>query len=322
MGLVSDYRKGLNKFSIHPGAPNPPIIFAPTAAMMGAASAELAFVVSSGNPNYGGCIIFMSLDGGSKYDPIGVASPAATGVLSAGFALGADPDVADTLAVDLTESLGSLGSVPQSIADLLDDPCLIANPDGSYELVCPTVVTLTSAHHYSFGTYIRRGALGTAIAAHLAGARFADLGAAFYYPYTAAMVGVALHFKFAAFNKMAAQQVGLADCTDYTFTPLAAGFIAPVAAKASAFGRLPSGPAAFADPEVPAGVINGTDGSDGNATFTLLNIPNPPGALPLFKDGQRVTQGVAYTLAGNTITYLAPYIPIAGASHVVDSYRY
>jgi hypothetical protein len=81
----------------------------------------------------------------------------------------------------------------------------------------------------------------------------------------------------------------------------------------------------FATPEVPSGAISGTTGSDGNATFTLTHTPNPSAALPLFKNGLRMTQGTAYTLSGNTITYLAGYIPITGApgdTHVADSYRY
>lgn len=75
-------------------------------------------------------------------------------------------------------------------------------------------------------------------------------------------------------------------------------------------GNVAGGGANFADDETPAGAINGTNGSDGNAVFTLAHAPiaNPI----LAKNGQIMVQGVAYTLAGNTITFIAPYIPITG----------
>jgi hypothetical protein len=75
------------------------------------------------------------------------------------------------------------------------------------------------------------------------------------------------------------------------------------------------GSANFADGEVPSGTINGTNGSDGNATFTLAHTPL---ATPvLLKNGQGMTRGTAYTLSVNSITYLAPYIPVIGDSHAI-----
>jgi hypothetical protein len=69
------------------------------------------------------------------------------------------------------------------------------------------------------------------------------------------------------------------------------------------------------DNEVPIGAINGTNGSDGNAQFALLNAPNPQTSLHLTKNGQEVYVGIAFTLLGNVITYLAGYIPKTGDSH-------
>ena len=78
----------------------------------------------------------------------------------------------------------------------------------------------------------------------------------------------------------------------------------------------------WADPEVPAGVINGTDGTDGNPTFTLLFKPAPQEALDLFKNALHLTQGLAYTLSDKTITYLTGYIPITGDTHETGAYRF
>ncbi len=72
--------------------------------------------------------------------------------------------------------------------------------------------------------------------------------------------------------------------------------------------------------EVPNGAINGTTGSDGNAAFTLVAAPSPAGSLLLSKNGQMMYPGLAYTLAGNTITYLAPYIPVTGDVHLAHQY--
>jgi hypothetical protein len=67
------------------------------------------------------------------------------------------------------------------------------------------------------------------------------------------------------------------------------------------------GEANFVDSEVPAGVINGV-----NVVFALVNAPNPPGSLALYRNGMKLVAGVGYLLAGNTITFLAPQIPAAG----------
>jgi len=81
----------------------------------------------------------------------------------------------------------------------------------------------------------------------------------------------------------------------------------------------------FVDDEVPSGVIDGS-----NATFTLANVPNPQTSLNLFKNGQRMTEGIGYLLSGNTITYLMLYVPqpspggsppIPGDTHIA-CYRY
>jgi hypothetical protein len=81
----------------------------------------------------------------------------------------------------------------------------------------------------------------------------------------------------------------------------------------------------FADSETPAGTINGTDGTDGNATFTLSHAPSPAASLQLVKTdvgtGVVMIAGVHFNLSGLTITYTSGNIPIAGQTHRA-SYRY
>ena len=62
--------------------------------------------------------------------------------------------------------------------------------------------------------------------------------------------------------------------------------------------------------EVPTGAINGTNGSDGNAAFTIANAPFVN--FKLTKNGVEMYSGVAFNIVGNAITFLAPYIPITG----------
>src|SRR5262249_33986959 len=163
---------------------------------------------------------FASVDGGTTYNAIGTISPGTTGVLTSTFASHADPDTVDTLAVDLTESNGALTSQSTAVADLFEDPCFVEGASG-FEIVCPTVATLTSAEHYSLGTYIRRGVAGTTIGSHASGKRFAVLdGSTFKIDLPANWVGLTIHLKFAAFNKTGGQQNDLSACVDYTFTPV------------------------------------------------------------------------------------------------------
>jgi hypothetical protein len=73
----------------------------------------------------------------------------------------------------------------------------------------------------------------------------------------------------------------------------------------------------FIDDETPFGVIDGV-----NKIYQLANIPNPQSSLKLFKNGQKLTSGIAYTLSGLTITYLgSPYILNPGDNHEA-SYRF
>lgn len=68
------------------------------------------------------------------------------------------------------------------------------------------------------------------------------------------------------------------------------------------------------------GVINGTTGSDGNATFTLRKTPLATYPVRGYRNGVRLTMGTDFTVSGATVTVLAPEIPIAGDSLVFDYY--
>ncbi len=58
-----------------------------------------------------------------------------------------------------------------------------------------------------------------------------------------------------------------------------------------------------------SGSINGTNGSDGNPTFTLDEVPV---FLEAFRNGVHQIPTISYNRTGATVTFLAPNIPIVG----------
>jgi hypothetical protein len=211
--------------NVNPGLVNTPIIFEPPADMLPAGSGpEVWMLISGSDQNYGGCLAFVSVDGGATYSPLGNIGPANTGDLTADFPSATDPDTTHTLAVDLSESDGALSTQSTQIADGFADPCYVGGTSGSidvpFEVVCPTAVTLTSAEHYSLGTYIRRAVQGTAAMDHPTGSRFAAIDSqTFKIALPAQWIGKTVDLKFAAYNKIGTQQNSLADCVAYSFTP-------------------------------------------------------------------------------------------------------
>jgi len=72
----------------------------------------------------------------------------------------------------------------------------------------------------------------------------------------------------------------------------------------------------FADAEVPAGVVNGS-----NTVFTLASTPSPAGSLELYRNGLLQRQGTDYQISTNTITFFLASVPQSG-DLLVASYRF
>ena len=73
--------------------------------------------------------------------------------------------------------------------------------------------------------------------------------------------------------------------------------------------------AAFVDSEVPGGALNGS-----NSVFTLANTPNPPSSVALYRNGLLLKQNLDYTIAANSVTFLAGATPQTG-DMLLASYR-
>jgi hypothetical protein len=202
-----------------PGNTNAPIVFEPPGALTGGALE--VWIIASGGTDWGGCQAWISTDG-NHYSLAGtIYRGARQGVLTASLPAAADPDTTDTLAVDLTESQGQLLSGTQADADNYVTLCFCGGELVSYE-----TATLTATYQYGL-TYLRRGAYGTAIAAHAVGTPFARFGpndpSLFRYTYPASFVGQTVYLKLPGFNIFGQALQDLAAVSAYSYTLLGTG---------------------------------------------------------------------------------------------------
>jgi hypothetical protein len=116
--------------------------------------------------------------------------------------------------VDVAVSQGTLFPGAQSDADKLVTLCWIDS-----ELVAYSAARLAAPYRYDCGVYLRRGALGSRIAAHPIGARFARLNqAVFRFEYPAYLAGSMIHIKLPAFNPFNQMLQGLDEVVSYSMT--------------------------------------------------------------------------------------------------------
>src|SRR5207245_7644761 len=72
----------------------------------------------------------------------------------------------------------------------------------------------------------------------------------------------------------------------------------------------------FADAEVPAGTVNGS-----NTAFTLASAPSPASSLALYRNGLLQRQSTDYQISGNAVTFFLASTPQTG-DLLVASYRF
>lgn len=187
--------------------------------------AQIWFGASGGSggvpdPNWGGCNVLVSIDGGNSYTQIGkIAGAAPIGSLTASYPSASGFDTTDTLAVNLAVSGGALASTTAGNAQAGAVNLSLINS----ELVAFKTAALTGASAYNL-TNIQRGAFGTTPAAHASGAQFAQFSNMLQYNLPAAWVGVALYFKFQSFNIYGNGLEALSACAAVPYTPRGAGF--------------------------------------------------------------------------------------------------
>ena len=181
-----------------------PIMFDAPVQLGNVLGMESILCTNGSGPNWGGCDIWLSQDNQTFKFAGTLRGGTTMGTLSANFASGSDPDTANSLAVNLTESEGTLLPGTLADADHGNTLCLVDN-----ELVTYEQATLTAQYNYNLGRngaapgYLRRGFYGTTIAAHSAGASFARLreGSYFTIGYDSADIGQTIYVKLLSFNQ-------------------------------------------------------------------------------------------------------------------------
>jgi Putative phage tail protein len=190
-------------YNVAPGAINTPIIFEPTDELGGGLQ---VWIAASGQETnvWGGCYVWAATSPDGTYSQVGEIDGASQmGVLSADLppvafnAAAQTIDDVNTLAVNLTESDGTLASGTVLDATALLNACYVGGEIISYE-----TAALTAANEYDL-TYLVRGAFGTEseIVDHPAGTPFAWLGSNIAkLPYDQNQIGDTVYLKFQSFN--------------------------------------------------------------------------------------------------------------------------
>jgi Putative phage tail protein len=238
-------------YGVEAPAVNPPFIFEPTAQLLAAQGETSPYIVIglSGGPNgtynanWGGANIFTSLDG----DTFARAGQQ-VGAAVMGYTTADCPATGTSLAIDLSESNGSLTSVSAQLAANGVSLCAVRTPAGlleflSYTTAAPTGMATppaTSGPYSLTGLY--RGLYGTTAIDLPAGSQFMALGTGFFFyevlPTQA--VGKAIYFEFQSFNLVGG---GLAafPMAIYEYTPQGSSVVPgtfPIAVRSEALEPL------------------------------------------------------------------------------------
>lgn len=302
---------GLN-FNANPGAINPPIIFEPTdelaATMIPGGGLCIAAAVSGQNTElYGGCNVWASYDPAGPYQQVAsIFGASRMGVLTAPLpGLTANPtgqtiDQVNTLAVDLSESLGTLDSGTVLDATSLNTRCIV----GGTEVVAYETATLTATSKYNL-TYLVRGAYGTEdeIATWPAGATFARLDAgvqAFHFDQS--RIGATLYLKFQAFNTYRGGAQDLSEISAVTYTITGSALYSPLPDVANLRTAYLDGRTKIDWDEIDdfrSVMYEIRLGASWASGLTLGIQAHPPFAVP--GDGQYWVAAVSQPAAGRTI---------------------
>lgn len=219
---------GVVNFNINPGPVRAPLFMEPPDAL--ANGLEIWIGVCGQSPSvWGGADVFVSYDGVTYAQAATISGPSRMGTITGALPTvtpslsGPTIDNANVLAVDLSQSVGTLSS--GSAADLAADN-LLAYVDG--ELVSYQNATLTSANHYNLSP-LSRGAYGSTIGSHASGSRFLRLDdAVVRIPYTQDRIGATLYVKFRSFNSFGFGQTDLSTEATYQYTITGAALSGPL----------------------------------------------------------------------------------------------
>jgi hypothetical protein len=250
---LSPTPSGQNSPNQTAGNVNTPIIFEPPSRLTVGVQ-ELWIAVSSPSTIYGGCQIIVSTDGGTSYQSAGqLTGSATTGVTTADWPAHADPDSANDLALDLSESFGTLDSYSVAEENNFAYPGYVAGGTTPipYELMAYGVATPTGTNKYTLkatgsGNLLRRSVfacptIGAGVD-HTSGSRFLFLDPSSQGILKLVLppqwVGVMLYFKVMSFNNQGSAIQSASDVTAVTFTPT--GVASPSNTNTTAYSQVPA----------------------------------------------------------------------------------
>jgi hypothetical protein len=168
----------------------------------------------------------MSVDGVTYTQVETLGTPLRQGFLTSSLPAAAGWDSVHTLAVDLTESGGTLSGTSQAAAQQGGTISIVDNEFLGYE-----AATLTTVSHYNL-TGLARGVGGSSPTTHSTGAPFARLdGSVGRFNLPANLAGKMLFFKFQSFNTLGGGLQDLSTCTVYTYATTAPASPNPIFAQ-------------------------------------------------------------------------------------------
>ncbi len=206
-----------------------PVIFEPTTAMLtatGFATPQIIVGASGGlanilDSNWGGCVVWVSLDD-VNYERVGsITGPSAIGTLTEPlFAYGGAPlDVTNTLTVSMSESDVALPTYGDMAASLGRSLCVVKDLN-TFELLSYGNAVLVDVNTYAL-TDLYRGLYGTASASFFPGSQFLFMGFPTFFetPLQSQFVGHTLWVKLQSFNPFGGTFQDLNNCVPYQYLP-------------------------------------------------------------------------------------------------------
>jgi hypothetical protein len=276
--------------NVSPGSVNAPVIFEPPASLSEGLPQVWA-AISGGNNTianefWGGCDVYVSADGGASYNIIGTVNEAARqGALQTALPLfsGTNPDLTSTPTLNLERSAGELLSATASEALAGGTLCYAGGEFFSYE-----DATLVGTNRYQLSR-LYRGLFNTPSTLKPLNTPVVRVDETlFKYTLPSEYVGKSLKFKFPSFNSWGNERQELADCVEYTYSPLGTGY--STQPPGSVFVTNP--------PNVPTTLV-GTPGSGAiNLTWTAPSSGSPVDSYEVYGVNN-------HTGAFNTATLLA-----------------
>ena len=196
------------------GTMNNPVIFEPPILLLQSQSIEIWAGVSGTSASWGGCKVYQSTDNNTFQYLDTINGSARQGVLRSSLAAAsAGIDTANTLQIDMTESLGVITSSPSQNDAIVNNT--LSYVDG--ELLSFGAESLVGSYQYNL-TYLNRGAYGSASGAHAAGSNYLRLdNSVLKIPVDLTRIGQTIYLKFVGFNQYAGGLQDISTVPSYAY---------------------------------------------------------------------------------------------------------